>query len=92
MRRPRRRLPALARIINQELGDLAERTAFLAVVDNDAQPADLAGARAFLDAVDQIRTASADVRAEYVRSVALVMHTTGDLGAVIGKFVDITNR
>src|SRR4029453_6986014 len=50
----------LAGVVDQKLGDLAERAAFLAIVDDDAEAAVLAGARAFLDAVDQIWTAGAD--------------------------------
>ena len=34
-------LLALARVVDQELGHLAERAAFLAVVDDDAEPAGL---------------------------------------------------
>ena len=40
-------LLALAGVIDQEFGDFAERAAFLAIVDNDAQTAGLPGARAF---------------------------------------------
>src|SRR3984957_2088871 len=52
---------ALARIVDQEFRDLAQRAAFLAVVDDDAEPAFLAGAGAFLDAMNQIGAAGADV-------------------------------
>ena len=78
-------LLALARVVDQELGDLAERAAFLAVVDDDAELALLRGAGAFLDAVDEIRPAGADVGAEHVGAVALVMHAAGELGARIGE-------
>ena len=39
----------LARVVDQELGDFAERAAFLAVVDDQARPALLRLSRAFLD-------------------------------------------
>ena len=51
----RGRIPAflpLACIIDEELRHLAERAAFLAVVDDNAQSAGLGTARAFLNAVD----------------------------------------
>ena len=85
-------LLALAGVVDQELGDLAERAAFLAVVDDDAEAARLAGARAFLDAVDQIGTAGADVGAEHVGAVALVMHAAGDPGAVVGQLGDVAEQ
>ena len=71
-------LLALARVVDQELGDLAERPALLAVVDDDAEAAGLRRARAFLDAVHEIGPAGADVGAEHVRAVALVVHAAGD--------------
>ena len=83
---------ALARVINQELGDLAERAAFLAIVNDDAELALLGGARALLNAVDQIRPAGADVGAEHVRAIALVVHAAGDLGARIGQLRDIAEQ
>src|ERR1700721_1549437 len=67
-------LLALASVVNQELGDFAERAAFLAIIDDDAEPAGLPGARAFLNAVKQVWAAGADVRTEYVGAVAFVMH------------------
>ena len=38
----------LPRVVNEELGDLSERSAFLAEVDNDADPAVLRGSNALL--------------------------------------------
>ena len=70
---------ALARVVDQELGDLAECPAFLAVIDDQAGPALLCGLDADLDAVSQIGPAGADVRAEDVGSVALVVHPAGHL-------------
>ncbi|CCD99338.1 hypothetical protein BRAS3809_2590011 [Bradyrhizobium sp. STM 3809] len=85
-------LLALARIVDEELGDLAERAAFLAVVDDDAEAAVLARGNAFLDAVDQIGAAGADVRAEHVGAVALVMHATCDLGPGIIQLGDVAEQ
>src|SRR5262249_21423888 len=73
-------LLALAGIVDQEFGDLAKCAAFLAIVHDDAEPTGLPGANAFLDAVYQVGTAGADVGAEHVRSVALIMHAASDLG------------
>src|SRR5581483_9317743 len=76
-------LLALARVIDQELCHFAERTPFLAVVDDKAKPTLLRAARAFLDAMDEVGTAGADVGAEHVGAVAFVMHTAGDPGAMV---------
>ena len=70
---------ALARVVDQELGDLAQGAAFLAIVDDDAQPALLRHFHADLDAVREIGPAGADVGAEDVGAVALVVEAAGDL-------------
>ena len=85
-------LLALARVVDQELGDLAERAAFLAVVDDDAELALLRGAGAFLDAVNEIGPAGADVGAEHVGAVAFVVHAAGDLGARIGQLRHVAEQ
>ncbi len=62
----------------------------VAIVDDDAETRRFGRrARAFLDAVQQIRPAGADIRAEYVGAVALVMHAAGDAGAVVRQFADV---
>ena len=71
-------LLALARVVDQELGDLAERAAFLAVVDHEPDAARLRHLDADLDAVREIRPACADVGAEHVGAVALVVHAAGE--------------
>ncbi len=68
----------LARVIDEELRDLAERAPFLAVVDDHADAACLRLLHAHLDAVREIRAAGADVGAEHVRAVAFVVHAAGD--------------
>ncbi len=78
----------LARVVDQELGHLAERAAFLAVVDDDADAALLRRLDAHLDAVHQIGPAGADVGAEHVRAVALVVHAAGDDRVGVGDAVD----
>ena len=83
---------ALACVVDQKLRDLAERAAFLAIVNDDAESAGLSGACAFLDAVDQIGTAGADVRAEHIRAIALVMHAAGYLGGVVRQFADVAEQ
>jgi hypothetical protein len=71
----------LAGIVDQELRHLAQRAAFLAVIGDHADAAILRFAHAFLDAVHQIGPAGADVGAEHVRAVALVMNAAGDAAA-----------
>ena len=85
-------LLALPRVVDQELGDLAERAALLAIVDDDAEPAGLRRARALLDAVHEIGPAGADVGAEHVRAVALVVHAAGDAGGRVGKLGDVAEQ
>ena len=57
---------AFAGVVDQKLGDLAQRTAFLAVIGDDAEAALLGAARALDDAVDEVRPAGADIGAEHV--------------------------
>ena len=64
----------LAGVVDEELGHLAERAALLAVVDDDARAALLRSADALFDAVREVRPAGADVGAEDIRAVALVVH------------------
>src|SRR5690606_4321010 len=68
----------LAGVVDEELGDFAERASLLAVIGDDADAARLGLPDAFLDAVNEIRAAGADVRAEDVGTVALVMDAAGD--------------
>ncbi len=74
---------ALAGVVDQELGHLAERAAFLAVVDDEARAAVLGLARRLLDAVRQVGAAGADVRAEDVGAVALVVDAAGEGVALV---------
>src|SRR5258708_4693080 len=75
---------ALARVVDEELGDLAERASFLAVVDDHAGAALLRRGDAHLDAMREIGPAGADVRAEDVGAVALVMDAAGELPRGVG--------
>ena len=72
-------LLALARVVDQELGHLAERAALLAGVGDQADAAALRALDAFLDRVREVRPAGADVGAEHVGAVALVVHARGQL-------------
>ena len=65
---------ALARVVDEKLGHLAERPAFLAVVDDEPHPARLSRGYALLDTVHEVGTAGADIRSEYVGSAAFVVH------------------
>src|SRR6266481_2177052 len=77
------RLP-LAGVVDEELSDLAQRPPLLAVVDDDPDPALLGGLDADFDAVDEVRTARADIGAEDIRAIALVMNPAGDNRAGVG--------
>src|SRR3984893_13864291 len=67
-----------AGVVDEELGDLAQRPPLLAVVHDDPDPAMLRGLDADFDAVHEIRPARADIGAEDIRTVALVMDAAGD--------------
>ena len=71
-------LLALARVVDQELRHLAERAAFLAVVDDEARRRPAARSRMHSSiAVREVGPAGADVGAEHVGAVALVVHARG---------------
>src|SRR5439155_24124942 len=69
---------ALARVVDEEFGDLAEGPALLAVVDDDPDPALLRRLCANLDAMHEIGPARADVGAKDVRAIAFVVDAAGD--------------
>ena len=77
--RPVAALLALARVVNQELGDLAQRPAFLAIVNDQPGAAVLGRFDADLDPMHEIGPAGADVGAEHIRAVALVVHPASKL-------------
>src|SRR5215472_3447486 len=79
---------ALAGVVDEEFGDLAKGSPFLAVVDDNPDPAPLRGLDADLDAVHEIRPARANVGAEHVRAVTLVMHSAGDHATWLGDLLD----
>src|SRR5262245_7676262 len=78
-------LLALARVVDQELGDLAERAAFLAIVDYEPDAARLRHLNGDLDAVSQVGPAGADVGAEHVGAVALVVNTAGQRSGAVAE-------
>src|ERR1700733_6366810 len=82
----------LTRVVDEEFGDLAERAAFLAVVDDDPDPALLRGLDADLDTVHQIGPASADIGAEHVGAVAFVVHAAGDHRAGVADALDLAEQ
>src|ERR1700704_3266314 len=79
----------LASIINQELCHLTERTAFLAIVNDDAESARLGSTCTFLNTVDQIRATGADIRAENIGSIAFIVYAAGYLRARIREPCDV---
>ncbi len=66
----------LAGVVDQELGHLAQRAAFLAVVHAQAHAAALRALDAFLDGVREVGAAGADVGAEHVGAVAFVVNAS----------------
>ena len=70
---------ALARVVDEELGHLAQRAALLAGVGHQTHTAALGALDALLDRMREIGPAGADVRAEHIRAVALVVHACGQL-------------
>src|ERR1700722_11201276 len=83
---------ALAGVVDQKFCDLAQRTAFLAVIGDDAKAALLRAARAFDDAVDQVRPAGAAIGAKHVGAIALIVDAAGDFRARVGKLFDIADQ
>ena len=79
----RRRIAAglpLARVVDQELGDLAQGAAFLTIVDRPRRRRPSAPcSMQSLDAVREVGPAGADVGAEHVGAVALVVEAAGNL-------------
>src|SRR5690242_6964806 len=60
---------ALAGVVNEEFGHLAERPSLLSIVNDDADPALLRSLDAHFDPMHEIGAAGADVGAEHVRAV-----------------------
>ena len=85
-------LLALARVVDEELRHFAERAAFLAAVDDEPDAAGLRAADALLDRVRQVRPARADVGAEHVGAVALVVHARGERDVGIGEIARIAEH
>lgn len=74
----------LARVVHEVFGHFAQSAPFLAEVDDHAGPALLRLLDGFLDAEDQVRPARADVGAEDVAAVALVVHAQGEPDLFVG--------
>src|SRR5712671_2362022 len=82
----------LTSVVDEEFGDLAKRSPLLAVVDDDPDPALLRGLDADFYPVHEIRAARADIRAEDIRAVALVVNAAGDYRVRFGDPLDITKE
>jgi len=83
---------SLAGVVDEELGNLTERAALLAAVNNDPDPAPLRGLDADSDPVNEIRAAGANVRAEDIRTVALVVDAAGDHRARLRETLDLAKE
>eukprot|EP00964_Phaeocystis_antarctica_P051307 scaffold29926_cov69-Phaeocystis_antarctica.AAC.9 len=81
----------LARVVDHELGHLAEGAPLLAVVHDEPRTALLRRQHALLDAVHQVGAARADVRAEDVGAVTLVVHAHGERLARVGDRVRVAH-
>jgi hypothetical protein len=75
------------RVVDQELGDFAERPAFLARIRDQADAAALRALDALLDGMGEVGPAGADVGAEDVGAVALVVHPRRELHRRIGEIL-----
>src|SRR5205807_4415677 len=85
-------LLALAGIVDEEFRHLAECPALFAVIDDEAGASRLRLAHAFLDAVNKVGPASADVGTEYVGAVALVMNPARERARSIGNRVRVAEN
>jgi hypothetical protein len=59
-------------VVDQILGDLSQSSSFLSEVDDNTAATVLCFFDSFLDTEDQVRAAGADIRSEYIATVALV--------------------
>jgi hypothetical protein len=57
------------------LGDLSQSSSFLSEVDDNTAATVLCFFDSFLDTEDQVRAAGADIRSEYIATVALVVNS-----------------
>jgi len=81
---------AFAGVVDKVLGDLAERSALLAKIDDESATSLLGGFDAFLDGVREVRAARADVASEDVGSVAFVVYPAGEGDVLVGDSVGIS--
>ena len=83
-------LASLPGIVDKIFGDLAKSTTFLAEVDDDTATTLLGLLDCFFNTESEVRTACADVRSEYVTSVAFVVDAESELCAGIGHLCWVT--
>ena len=67
----------LTGIVDEVFGHFSQGSALFAKVNDDPTATSLSLFDSFLNSKDQIRSTSADVRAEYITTVAFVVHTKG---------------
>ncbi len=60
-------------VVDEKLGHFTQGATFFAIVDDETGTAGLRGLNALLKTMDEIGSARANVRAEHVRAIALVM-------------------
>lgn len=81
---------SLACVVYEVLGHLTESATFFAEVDDNTTTPLLSLLDGFFYTEDEIRSASADIRAEDVASVALVVNAEGETGVGVGHFCWVT--
>jgi hypothetical protein len=68
---------SLSGVVDKVFGHLTEGTTFLAEIDDDSTSAVLGFLDGFFDTESEVRTASADIRAEDIATIAFVVDTEG---------------
>jgi len=81
---------SLSGVVDEVFGDLAKSTAFLTEVDDNTAATLLGLFDCFFNTESQVGTACADVRSEYVTSVAFVVDTEGELRTGVGHLCWVT--
>src|SRR6185436_2580032 len=79
-------------VVDEELRHLAERASLLPVIDDEAHAALLRHLDADFHAMREIGAAGADVGAEYVGAVALVVDAAGDFGGGVSQCADVAEE
>mmetsp|Transcript_51127 Transcript_51127/g.122994 ORF Transcript_51127/g.122994 Transcript_51127/m.122994 type:complete len:429 (-) Transcript_51127:1632-2918(-) len=80
---------ALAHVVDEVLCHLSQGAALLPEVNANSCSSPLGTLDALLDGVRQVRPASADVGAEHVAAIALIVHAAGELHGLVGDLLGV---